>query len=168
MCFAVAAWTLLAVSSDRYLRRSRLVKYRSLSTVQTARRLLMIISTVCILSYTEVLYFYQASVPNFSVACYPQSFSRRLYNDWMLIMFNTIIPSFSMANFGSLTIRNIRSGVIYSIKRCDFPNDIVNHNLRLRRNDGNISRMLLIQVRTKQVVFGCECSLYNPLRQEHE
>ncbi|CAF3434686.1 unnamed protein product [Rotaria socialis] len=168
ICFAVAAWALVAASSDRYLHSSRLVKYRSLSTVQTARLLLMIISTVCILAYTEVLYCYQASVPNVPVACYPQSFSCRLYNDWMLIMVNTIIPSFSMVNFGSLTIRNIRPGVIYPIKRCDLPNDIVNHNLRLRRNDGNISRMLLIQVRIKQVVFGCECSLYNPLRQEHE
>ncbi|CAF2893584.1 unnamed protein product [Rotaria sp. Silwood2] len=145
-CFSVAVWTLVGASSDRYLRSSALVKFRNFSTVQTARRILIIIITGSVLVFLEVFYCYEASVPNVPVACYPQSLPCRLYNDWMLILFTTVIPSCFMAVFGSLTIRNIRTRVVQPVMHVEFRNNTANQNVRLRLNDRNINHMLLIQV----------------------
>ncbi|CAF0817315.1 unnamed protein product [Rotaria sordida] len=146
ICFSVAAWTLVGASSDRYLRSSILVKFRNLSTVQTARRFLIIIITVSVLIFLEVFYCYEASVSNVPVACYSLSLPCRLYNDWMLILIPTVIPSGLMAIFGSLTIRNIRTRFVQPVMHVKFSSNTTQHNLRLQLNDRNISRMLLIQV----------------------
>ncbi|CAF0765705.1 unnamed protein product [Rotaria sordida] len=146
VCFSVAAWTLVGASSDRYLRSSILVKFRNLSTVQTARRFLIIIITVSVLIFLEVFYCYEASVPNVPVACYSLSLPCRLYNDWMVILIPTVIPSGLMAIFGSLTIRNIRTRFVQPVMHVKFSSNTTQHNLRLQLNDRNISRMLLIQV----------------------
>ncbi|CAF3442044.1 unnamed protein product [Rotaria sp. Silwood1] len=149
VCFSVSAWSLVGASIDRYLRSSVIVKFRNLSTVQTARQLLIIIITVSVLIFLEVFYCYNASVPNVPVACYSQSLSCRLYNDWMLILICTVIPSFFMAVFGSLTVRNIRTRIVQPAAHVELPHNTTYQNLRLRLNDRNISHMLLIQVSFK-------------------
>jgi hypothetical protein len=146
VCFGVSSWALVSANVDRYLSSSVSIHYRQLSTARTARRLLTIIFVVCTLIYLEIFYCYQASVPNVPVACYPQISACQLYNDWMLILFTSIMPSVFMAIFGLLTIRNIRTCVIQPIRKPVTTVNTIVKQARSRKNDRNISQMLLVQV----------------------
>jgi hypothetical protein len=153
ICFAMATWTLVGASIDRYLCSSVSVRYRQLSTVRTARRLLIITLSVFTLIFAEIFYCYEASVPNVPLPCYPESLSCQLYNNWMTILFINIIPSIFMAIFSLLTIRNIRARVVRPIKNRTVSINTSRNNLRVHINDRNISQMLLIQVSFKFLSF---------------
>lgn len=105
-----------------------------------------------LLVFLEVFQCYEASVPNVPVACYPRSLPCRLYNDWMLILLNTVLPSIFMAIFGSLTIRNIRARIVQATEHHETTRNVINNQLRLRLNGRNISKMLLIQLSLRLLI----------------
>lgn len=138
--WAIATWTLVGASIDRFLCSSHIVKYRRLSTKRMAKYFLIGISLLFVLIFIEIFYCFEASVPNVPVACYGRNLSCRIYNDWMALLFDIVLPGIFLTIFGMLTIRNVRSRFIQ-------PNMI---RIPIRNNERNLTRMLLIQVSKKR------------------
>lgn len=144
--WAMGIWCLVGASIDRFLCSHHLASYRRWNTKQTARHYIFILFVFFFLIFIEVVYCFEASIPNVPVACYGRNIVCRLYNDWAALLFDIILPSFFLAIFGTLTIRNVRYRIVYpSVKSTDI---IRSNNTRLpmRTNDRNLTRMLLIQV----------------------
>ncbi|CAF0849865.1 unnamed protein product [Adineta steineri] len=110
--WAVAIWAPVGASMDRYLCSSHSAAYRRLSTSQTAKRYLIGIFIFFALAFLEILYCFEASVPNVPVACYAQNLTCRLISDWSNILIDIVFPSICLAIFGALTIRNARARFI--------------------------------------------------------
>lgn len=148
ICWAMATWSFVGASFDRYLCSSSSVNYRAKSTIRTSRRFLTSIFIISIFIYLETLYCYDASISNVPVACYTQSQACQVYNDWMNILYNIVIPSGFMAVFGVLTVLNIRKRLVHPMttaKRILITNrkDV---QPRLKTMDRNLRKILFIQV----------------------
>ena len=98
--------------------------------------------------FAQIFYCYEGNVPNVPVACFTRSLACQMYNDWMNILFNIVIPSGLMAIFGVLTIVNIRRRIIYplSIPTVASTITIINMRTRLRKVDHILRKILFIQV----------------------
>ncbi|CAF2565245.1 unnamed protein product [Rotaria sp. Silwood2] len=141
--WAMGTWCLVGANIDRFLCSHHSVTYRRLSARQTARRFLVGILIFFALLFIEVVYCFEASVPNVPVACYGRNIPCRLFNDWAALSFDIVLPSICLAIFGSLTIRNVRSRVVYPAVNSNSTNS---DRLPMRNNDRNLTRMLLVQV----------------------
>ncbi|CAF4015700.1 unnamed protein product [Adineta steineri] len=151
--WAMAAWALVGASMDRFLCSNHSAVYRGWSTCRTAKRYLIGILTFFVLLFAQVFYCFEASVPNVPVACYGRDLPCRIFNDWISIAFDIVIPSIFLAVFGTLTIRNARPRVVHprisSIQvaiASNINNNNNNNTAPSRNNDRNLTRMLLIQV----------------------
>ncbi|CAF4207250.1 unnamed protein product [Adineta steineri] len=144
--WAVAIWALVGASMDRYLCSSHSVAYRRLSTSQTAKRYLIGIFIFFALVFLEILYCFEASVPNVPVACYAQNLTCRLISDWSNILIDIVFPSICLAIFGVLTIRNARARFIQPTANSISETTTSTNALVTRNNDRNLTRMLLVQV----------------------
>ncbi|CAF1013162.1 unnamed protein product [Adineta ricciae] len=144
--WAIAIWALVGASIDRFLCSSRSATYRRLSTIRTARYYLTAIFVFFALFFAEVLYCYEASVPNVPVACYGQNFACRIFNDWMSLFMDIILPSIFLALFGSLTIRNAQTRMVRPITESIHHTDVNNQIKLVRKNERNLTTMLLVQV----------------------
>jgi intracellular septation protein A len=136
----------VGASMDRFLCSSHSATYRQLSTARLARRFVIGVVIFFALVFTEALYCYEASVPNVPVACYGQTLACRIFNDWMSIACDVVLPSVFLVIFGALTIRNARSRFVQpaldSINNTNAHNNIIS----TRNNERNLTRMLSIQV----------------------
>jgi hypothetical protein len=147
----MSTWSFVGASIDRYLRSSESITHRSWSTSQTARRFLIIILILSVLIFGEIFYCFEASVPNVPVACFPYSPICQLYNEWMNIMYNIMIPNGFMAGFGILTLLNVRKQIIHPTLPISIGATVhrINHQSRMRKIDQYLRRLLLVQVSFK-------------------
>ncbi|CAF0973852.1 unnamed protein product [Rotaria sp. Silwood1] len=148
VCWSVATWALVGASIDRFLGSSESVTYRSLSTIRMARRFLIIIILISILIFGEIFYCYEANVPNVPVPCYINNLTCQLYNNWMNILYNIVIPSGLMAVFGILTIVNVRKRIVHPARSTTIAVGIhrTNRQPRMRKIDRHLRKILLVQV----------------------
>lgn len=144
--WAMGIWCLVGASIDRFLCSHHLATYRRWSTSRTARRFVLAMYIFFTLVFVEVLYCFEASVPNVPVACYGRNIPCRLFNDWAALMFDIILPSLLLALFGVLTIRNVRYRVVYPAVSVMSSQNMGTTRLPMRTNDRNLTRMLLVQV----------------------
>ena len=142
----MAVWCLVGANIDRFLCSSSSVTYRRLSTKRMARRFVMGILIFFTLLFIESIYCFEASVPNVPVACYSRNLPCRLFNDWVALLIDIVLPSVLLFIFGTLTIRHIRSIIVPATTSSVNPGTINNTRLSIRNNDRNLTRMLLIQV----------------------
>jgi len=144
--WAMGIWCLVGANIDRFLCSHHSVTYRRLSTRRTARRFLIGIFIFFALLFIEVIYCFEASVPNVSVVCYGRNIPCRLFNDWAALSFDIVLPSIFLAIFGSLTIRNVRLRVVHPTVNPVNSNNTNNERLSMQNSDRNLTRMLLVQV----------------------
>lgn len=155
--WSVATYAFVGASIDRFLGSNIKVSYRLLSSSQTAKRFLIFILIISILVYVEVFYCYEASVPNVPTACYTLNGVCQLYNDWMYILYNTVVPSGLILLFGLLTVFNIRKWIIYPIAAgtetrrrtqtvVSTTSSINQRRLGLRKIDRHLRKLILVQV----------------------
>ncbi|CAF1146672.1 unnamed protein product [Adineta steineri] len=142
----ISIWALVGASMDRYLCSSHSAAYRRLSTSQTAKRYLIGIFIFFALVFLEILYCFEASVPNVPVACYAQNLTCRLISDWSNILIDIVFPSICLVIFGALTIRNARARFNQPIANSISETTTSTNALVTRNNDRNLTRMLLVQV----------------------
>ncbi|CAF0985098.1 unnamed protein product [Adineta steineri] len=136
-------WCLVGANIDRYFCSHSSITLRQFSTNQMAKRFILGIFVLFLLLFIEVVYCFEGSIPNVPVLCYGRNIPCRLYNDWAALLFDIILPSICLAIFGLLTIRNIRSRVVYPVRSVQ---NCINSRLLIRLNDRNLTRMVLIQV----------------------
>ncbi|CAF1000317.1 unnamed protein product [Adineta ricciae] len=136
-------WCLVGASIDRYLCSHSSARYRLFSTNLIAKRFVLAIFIFFCCLFVEVLYCFEGSIPNVPVLCYGQNIPCRLFNDWAALSFDIILPSFFLAVFGALTIRNIRLRSVRPIINSEVRS---NRRSTIHANDRNLTRMLLIQV----------------------
>ncbi|CAF1437050.1 unnamed protein product [Adineta ricciae] len=136
-------WCLVGASIDRYLCSHSSARYRLFSTNLIAKRFALAIFIFFCCLFVEVLYCFEGSIPNVPVLCYGQNIPCRLFNDWAALSFDIILPSFFLAVFGALTIRNIRQRSVRPVIDSEVRS---NRRSTMRANDRNLTRMLLIQV----------------------
>ncbi len=144
--WAVASWTLVGASIDRFLCSSHSATYRRLSTSRLARLCVIGIFLFFALVFIETLYCFEASVPNVPVACYGQNLPCQLFNDWVSLSFDIVLPSIFLAVFGALTIRNARLRIVHPAINPINPNVTNNNTASIRNTDRNLTRMLFVQV----------------------
>ncbi len=142
----MAVWALVGASIDRFLCSSHSVNYRRLSTSRIAKRFVMGIFILFVLLFVETIYCFEASVPNVPVACYGHDLPCRIFNDWIALIIDIILPSIFLSIFGALTIRNARLRVVRPAINLIGPSVTNTHRLLTRNNDRNLTRMLSIQV----------------------
>ncbi|CAF3010125.1 unnamed protein product [Rotaria sp. Silwood2] len=148
VCWSVATWAFVGASIDRFFGSSASVTYRSLSTVRMARRFLIIVLIISILIFGEIFYCYEANVPNVPVPCYINSSTCQLYNNWMNILYNIVIPSGLIAVFGILTIVNVRKRIVHPVRLTTiaFVTRRINRQPRMRKIDQHLRKILSVQV----------------------
>jgi len=142
----VSVWSIVGASIDRYLCSSALVRYRQWSTVRTARCAMAALFISAATVYLEVLYCFEANVPNVPVACYCRNLACRLFNDWMNLLGSIVIPSVLLVVFGTLTLRNARVRRVQPILASVSTVTTIRNGTRTQQNDRNLTRMLSIQV----------------------
>lgn len=154
VCWAIATWAFVGASMDRYLCSSSSVVFRARSTIRTARQFLTGISIISTIIFIEVLYCYEASVPNVPVACYSHNLACQLYNDWMTILYIIAVPSIFMSVFGILTVLNIRKRIIHPVTATKKMPIVNRREMQphLKRIDHNLRKILFIQVSLKNLV----------------
>lgn len=148
VCWSMATWSFVGASIDRYLCSSSSAANRLKSTARLARQYMTVMLIISIVLFLEIFYCYDASVPNVPVACYTHNLACQIYNDWVNILFDIIIPSGFMAFFGILTILNIRKRIIHPISTANtvVVTNPVNMQSSLKKIDHNLRKVLLIQV----------------------
>jgi hypothetical protein len=146
VAWATATWCLVGASIDRFLCSSYSNAYRRFSNNRMAKRFVIGIFIFFALVFIETTYCFEASVPNVPVACYGRNLPCQLFNDWVSLLFDIILPSIFLFIFGALTIRNVRTRIIHPTTNPVNPVDASNNRLSMRINDRNLTRMLLIQV----------------------
>lgn len=139
-------WCLVGANMDRFLCSHSSINFRRWSTIRTARRYLFGTLIFFGILFTEVIYCFEASVPNVPVACYGRNIPCRLFNDWAALSFDIVVPSICLGFFGVLTIRNVRSRVIHPTSIPSNRNQLVHERAPMRNHDRNLTRMLLFQV----------------------
>ncbi|CAF1411842.1 unnamed protein product [Adineta ricciae] len=153
IAWAVAIWALVGASIDRFLCSSRLVARRQLSTLQMERRYIIVVFTFFTLLFIEVLYCFEAHVPNVPVACYGRNMICRIAIDWIYLLLIIILPSILLIAFGILTMRNIRTRVIRPTIG-PMQNTVSNNTTNLPRNDERtLTKMLLVQKHFRYSLF---------------
>jgi hypothetical protein len=143
----MSTWSFVGASIDRYFSSSESVTYRLWSTRRIARRFLIIILVLSVLLCGETFYCYKGNVPNVPVACYSYNSACQLYNEWLNILYNIVIPSGCMAGFGILTLLNVRKRIIHPTTSVVVVSAV--HQPRKRKIDRHLRRLLLIQVSCK-------------------
>jgi hypothetical protein len=141
--WGIGIWCLVGANMDRFLCSSLEANYRRWSTTRIAKRFIIVISILFGILFIEIIYCFEASVPNVPVACYGRNLPCQLFNDWIFISIDIILPTIFLSIFGALTIRNVRSRIVYPVTNLVNTN---NNKPVIRNNDRNLTRMLLIQV----------------------
>ncbi|CAF1084840.1 unnamed protein product [Rotaria sordida] len=144
--WAIATWCLVGASIDRFLCSSPSAIYRQWSTNRIARRYVIGVFIFYALLFIQVFYCFEASVPNVPVACYGRNLPCRLFNDWVALRVDIVLPSLFLAIFGVLTIRNVQTRMIHPTVHAVNSNNTNNNRLLMRNKERNLTRMLLIQV----------------------
>ena len=151
----MASYALVGATFDRYLCTCSSVSYRAMSSIRTAKRFLIGVLIITIILFVEIFYCFEGNVPNVPVACYTQGLVCQLYNDWMNILYNVVLPSGLMAIFGIMTIFNIRRRIIYPLSKLTLAPTINRMNIqpRLRKIDRSLRKILFIQVSLISFIF---------------
>lgn len=155
LCWSMATYALVGATFDRYLCTCSSVNSRAKSSIRTAKRFLIVILIITIILFAEIFYCYEGNVANVPVACNTQSLLCQMYNDWMNILYNIVLPSGLMGVFGMMTIFNIRRRIIYPLSKLTLAPTInrVNIQPRLRRIDRSLRKILFIQVSLSSLIF---------------
>jgi len=140
----ISCWLIVFACIDRYLHSSRRVQTRRLSSLKTARWIIVITIIVNISFCSHmIVYFEISNVPNpsgniVSVCNIRNHIYLIFMTIWFMILYS-LCPSFFMLLFGSLTLNNIRHN-----------NQIVHRHPEInrirRRTDIQLFQMLISQV----------------------
>ena len=106
-----SSWFIVAACADRYASSSFHVHIRSFSQVKVAQRVTMFISLIVSLIWSQMFLCFQGNTTG--VNCNPSTSFCHTFNDFVLLLFYSILPPFSMFLFGLLTIRNLHQRRIH-------------------------------------------------------
>ena len=154
--FPVHATSMLVLASfDRYCASSYREACRSWSQIYVAKRIILFSTIVILIYFLPFLFLvYLNTTTN---DCYQDStMINILYLSSRVIILYVLLP-IGMMIFGFLTIRHIRH------QRTRIASVVVNPRmLRLRRNEGQLARMLLVQVGA-YVIFSLPAAITYPM-----
>ncbi|CAF1231718.1 unnamed protein product, partial [Adineta steineri] len=139
----MSSWLIALASIDRYLISSPDIVLRRLSNLKNTYFLILIVSIISFLFWSEVGYCFDANLIGTPQKCYAKSDACRIFNDLAQSFITTIIPSTIMFVIGLFTIRNVRKSQQIGV----LPIAIVNQTTRItRRNEQSLTIMLIAQV----------------------
>jgi hypothetical protein len=140
----ISCWLIASASIDRFLHSSGTVSIRQLSSLKTAKLIIVIISVTVPVLYSHMIgYFEITNVPdrfgNIVPVCNGQiGIYRKFLGFWYMVWYS-FFPSFLMLLFGSLTLNNLRQ------RRQIVPRASQNNHIT-RRTDIQLLRMLTAQI----------------------
>ena len=126
-----STWFLVGASADRFASSSSSATVRSFSRVKIARRMLLLISSMVIAVYFQMLFCFDGSLQ--AANCFPSSSFCSKFNNFNLLLTFSLCPPLSMLILGWLTIRHVRSSEVL-------------RQQTQQGKDRQLTRMLLIQV----------------------
>ncbi|CAF3544232.1 unnamed protein product [Adineta steineri] len=142
LAYATSLWyglMLVCASNDRYFSSSTSVRLRRLGQVRVARRIIIIVWILSSIYMSPFLFIYYYD-PTYASSKKCIQYSTKLIDVYLMtrvIFYNFLIPII-LGIFGALTIYNIRSQ-----KHRIAP---MNQTSLSRRTEGQLARMLIIQV----------------------
>ncbi|CAF3589909.1 unnamed protein product [Rotaria sp. Silwood2] len=144
----MAIWLITLATIDRWLISSTDIRRRQMSNLKNIKREIFIIVLLSILTYTYMLYCYEANIADAPLKCYGKSHTCRLINDLTYSFISIIIPLILMIIFGLLTISHVHhshSRIQNKTSRsANIPSTI--QEIHVKKVDRHLLRMLIIQV----------------------
>jgi hypothetical protein len=130
---------LVCATIDRYFSSSTSVRLRRFSQVRVARRIIIIVWTLVFLYMSPLLiiYYYDTNSTSASKCTQYSTILSTVYLTTRVILYYFLIPII-LGIFGSLTIYNIQNQMLRVAP--------VNRTIVNRRTEGQMARMLIIQV----------------------
>ncbi|CAF1109416.1 unnamed protein product [Didymodactylos carnosus] len=136
----LSTWFIVLACADRYFSSSPSVSRRQLSSITTAYYTICATTVIGLLIYVHVLVYFNID-PTQTPACYGMQGMYRLFADFSYLSFYSVIPTFVMCIFGSLTICNVIE-LHQNVSR----STTAAAAFRIRRRDRQMLLMLLCQV----------------------
>jgi hypothetical protein len=147
---STAVWLIVLASIDRWLLSSARIARRHLSSCKIAYKGIILIHFLSFILWAESTFCYDTNLSEAPLQCYGKTPFCRIFNDLVYASSTVAIPSLLMIIFGFLTIRNIdraRRVIEPFIATVTYPAGLNNKKRKkLRRNQGSLTRMLLLQV----------------------
>ncbi|CAM4829184.1 unnamed protein product [Rotaria magnacalcarata] len=146
----MAIWLIALATIDRWLISSTQVHRRQMSNIENVKRAIFIIVILSSISYSYMLYCYEANITDAPLSCYGKTETCRLVTDLMYTFVTTAIPLIIMIIFGVLTVVNVRHMhsrvhvhyTVASVARIPVTVRIA----KLKTVDHKLLRMLIIQI----------------------
>ncbi|CAF4711959.1 unnamed protein product, partial [Rotaria sp. Silwood2] len=144
----MAIWLITLATIDRWLISSIDIHRRQMSNLKNVKREIFIIVTLSILTYTYMLYCYEANIADAPLKCYGKSHTCRLITDLTYLFITIVIPLILMILFGLLTISHVHHSHSRiqneALGSVNIPSTI--KELHVKKVDHHLFRMLIIQV----------------------
>ena len=143
MSRTLCLWFIVLATIDRYLVSSADQNRRQMSSLKGCHRSITIACVLALAIWAETFYCFDANLTGTPMKCFSISNECHLYNDIVLTVMSTIIPSIVMLVFGGLTIKNIHQ----SRQRINPSTSVtIAAPSRSHKTEQNFTRMLLTQV----------------------
>ncbi|CAF1374675.1 unnamed protein product [Adineta ricciae] len=135
---ALVLWFVVFASIDRFLSTSSSVKFRQLSNLLLAQKISLIVILITYLAHIHIFFFFRADS---QIGCTHGGRKYGVFFICQYVIFYVIIPIILMTLFGILMIRNVRR-----VRNRVAPQGNNEQTQRLRSNDRQLFRMLLLQI----------------------
>ncbi|CAF1200293.1 unnamed protein product [Rotaria sp. Silwood1] len=151
----MATWLITLATIDRWLISSVNIHRRQMSNLKNVKREILIIVILSILTYTNMLYCYEANITDAPLKCYGKSKACRVINDLTYSCITIVTPLILMIIFGLLTISNVHHAH-HRIQ--NKPSKSANthrtiRELHFRKVDRHLLRMLIIQILLLTILY---------------
>jgi hypothetical protein len=151
----IALWLIVLATIDRWMTSSINIHCRKLSSLKNAQKGSLIIISISILCFSQMLYCYKANLLNTPLICYGKTGYCRILTDITYTYFTILLPVILMTIFGLMTISNIRETRMCMKPRKVFSDRHVNKEVlvflnqqrqRWKKIERYLRRMLLLQI----------------------
>ncbi|CAF3428972.1 unnamed protein product [Rotaria socialis] len=134
----LSTWFILLACIDRW--SSSIKAQRRFNSVKFARIVIAITTTVCFLSFCNVLIYFGVQKTATSITCYAMPGPYRYFSDLQYLTFYALGPPLMMLVFGLATLQNLRRAHNQVLPQAVLP------NRSTARRDAQLLVMLLMQV----------------------
>ncbi|CAF0891520.1 unnamed protein product [Rotaria sordida] len=144
----MSIWLITLATIDRWLISSIDIHRRQMSNLKNVKRVIFIVVILSILTYTYMLYCYEANITDAPLKCYGKNNVCRLINDLTYSFITIIIPLILMIIFGLLTISHVHHVHNRIQNQAIRPGNIplTSKQSHFKKVDRHLLRMLVIQV----------------------
>ena len=144
----IAIWLIMLATVDRWLLSSLSFHRRQMSSLRNTRRGIITSCVLASLFYSHMIYCYEANRHDTPLHCYGKSIECRLVTDFIYAILTILIPLILMIAFCLMIVSNVHHLRVHAQTITILTPVIPSRTkeLKLRKTDHQLLRMLLVQV----------------------